>query len=64
MQKKKKKTHTHAFQSLFKKVAGFIKKKQEHRCFPVKFAKLLRTPILKNICKQLFLKNSTGAEEI
>ena len=25
------------------------------RCFPVKFPKFLRTPILKNICKRLFL---------
>ena len=26
-----------------------------HRCFPVKFAKFLRTSILKNICEQLLL---------
>ena len=29
--------------------------KLQHRCFPVKFAKLLRTPILKNIWKRLLL---------
>ena len=28
---------------------NFIKKRLQHRCFPVKFEKLLRTPILKNI---------------
>ena len=43
----------------FKKAAGlkacdFIKKR--HRCFPVKFTKFLRTPILKNICGRLLLK--------
>ena len=31
----------------------FIKKRLRHRCFPVKFAKFLRTPILKNICERL-----------
>ena len=46
--------------SLFNKVAGpeacnFIKKKLQHRCFSVKFAKFLRTPILKNICERLLL---------
>ena len=25
----------------------------QHKCFPVKFAKVLRTPFLKNICKRL-----------
>ena len=29
--------------------------KPQHKCFPVKFAKFLRTPILKNICKWLLL---------
>ena len=47
--------------SLFTKVAGlkvcsFIKKRLQHRCFPVNIAKFLRTPILKNICKWLPLK--------
>ena len=45
-------------ESLFNKVAGlktcnFIKKRQ--RCFPVEFAKFLRTPILKNSCERLLL---------
>ena len=45
----------------FNKVAGlelasFSKKRLQHECFPVKFAKLLRIPILKNICKQLPLE--------
>ena len=35
---------------------GFRKKETPtHRCFPVKFAKFLRTLILKNICKWLLL---------
>ena len=32
------------------KVCNFIKKRLQHRYFPVKFAKFLRTPISKNIC--------------
>ena len=44
----------------FNKVAGlrafnFIKKKFQCNCFPVEFAKLLRTPIFKNICERLLL---------
>ena len=31
----------------------FFIKRLQHKYFPVKFAKLLRTPILKNICKRL-----------
>ena len=47
-------------QSLFNNVAGlqacnFIKKILQHRCFPMKFAKFLRTPILKNIFERLLL---------
>ena len=43
-------------ESRFKKVAGlqacnFIKNRPQHRCFPVKIAKFLRLPILKNICE-------------
>ena len=34
-------------------LASFYKKRLQHKCFPVKFAKLLKTPILKNICKRL-----------
>ena len=38
-------------ESLFNKAAGpkacnFIKKRLQHRCFPVKFSKILRIPIL------------------
>ena len=32
---------------------NFIKKKLQYRCFPVKFVKLLRISISKNICKRL-----------
>ena len=47
-------------ESVFNKVAGlracnFVKKKFQHRYFPVKFAKFLRTPILNNIWGQLLL---------
>ena len=46
---------------LLSQVAGLntcniIKKRLQHSCFPVKFAKLLRTPMLKNICEQLLLE--------
>ena len=37
---------------------NFIKKRLQHRCFPMKFAKFLRIPILKNICERLLLKIS------
>ena len=37
------------------KACNFVKKRLQHRCFPVKFSKFLRTPILKNICEQLLL---------
>ena len=37
------------------KACNFIKKRLQHRCFPVNIAKFLRTPILKNICKPLLL---------
>ena len=41
-------------ESLFNEVAGlqvcnFIKKRLQHWCFPMNIAKVLRTPILKNI---------------
>ena len=38
---------------------NFIKKRLQHSCFPVNIAKFLRTPILKNICKQLPFKHLT-----
>ena len=34
---------------------NFFKKRLQHRCFPVKLAKFLRTPILNNICQRLLL---------
>ena len=37
------------------KACNIIKKRLQHRCFPVKYAKFLRTPILKNICERLSL---------
>ena len=53
-------------ESLFNKVAGlqgnYIKKRIQHRCFPMNNAKYLRTPILKNICVRLllvFFKNNS-----
>ena len=39
----------------------FLIKLFQHRCFPVNMAKLLRTPILKNICEQLLLMSSSTA---
>ena len=47
-------------ESLFNKVAGprtrnFIKKRLQHKYFPVKFEKFLRTSILKNIFGRLLL---------
>ena len=51
--------------SLFNKVAdlkvwNFIKKKFQHRCFPVNIAKFLKSLILKNICEQLHLSMVNG----
>ena len=51
---------TPVLESLFNNVEGlqacnFIKKIFQHWCFPMKFAKFLRTPILKNICERLLL---------
>ena len=47
---------------LFSEVAGsglrvckFIKKRLQHRCFPVNIAKCLRTPLLQNTSGWLFL---------
>ena len=38
---------------LIKSVKNFVKKRLQHSCSPVKFAKFLRTPILKNKCERL-----------
>ena len=53
-------TGKHLCLCLFNKVAGlkscnFIKKRLQHRCFPVNIVKFLRIPILKNIYERLFL---------
>ena len=36
--------------------SNFIKQRLQHSYFPVKFAKFLRTPILKNICERILLQ--------
>ena len=48
------------YNSLFNKDAdlktgNFVKRRLQYRCFPVKFSKFLKTPILKNICERLLL---------
>ena len=49
-------TGKHLCYSLFLKLFfNFIKQRLQHRCFPVKFTKCLRTPILKKICERLLL---------
>ena len=50
-------TGKHLCQSLFfNKVAALLIKRLWHRCFPVNFAKFLRTPFLQNTSGQLLLK--------
>ena len=49
-------------ESIFRKLPGlqackFIKKKPQHRCFPVNIAKYLRTLILMNIYEWLLLSH-------
>ena len=64
---------TPLLENLFNKFVGlqiynFIKKRLQHRCFPLKFARFLRTPILKIGCindtfcstKTLFLRFCHG----
>ena len=51
---------TSTLESVFSKVAGLracdvVKNKLRHGCFPVRFAKFFRIPILKNICRRLLL---------
>ena len=57
---------TPVLESLFKKVAGlqacnFIKKRSQHRCFPMNIAKLLRLTILKSIGKRLLFNCFNGS---
>ena len=49
-------TEKHLCWSLF--LIKIIKKRLQHRCFPVKFADFLTTTISKNICKRLLLSIS------
>ena len=51
---------TPVLEFLFYKVASLqpsnvVKKRLLHRCFPMKYDKFLKTPILKNFCERLFL---------
>ena len=39
-----------------RKTSKFIKKRIQHRCFPVNIAKFLLTPVFKDICVWLVLK--------
>ena len=53
-------------ESPFNKIAclkawNIIKKIVQHSGFPVNFAKFLRTPSLKNICKRLLLETVNSA---
>ena len=65
-------------ESLFNKAAGLrsgtlVKKRLQHRCFPVSITKFLRIPIFENICewlslyfriyKKKFLKNEKMANQ-
>ena len=43
-------------QSCRSSVCKLFRKRMQNKCFPVKFVKLLRTPTLKNISKQLLLE--------
>ena len=57
---------TPVLESLFKKIAGlkacnFIKKRRQHRCFPVNIAKFLRLHISKNICEPLLFDCFNGS---
>ena len=43
---------------------NFIKKRLQHRFFPVNIMKILRTPALENICERLFERFPTWASNI
>ena len=40
---------------MYHQACNFIKKRLQHRCFPVSIVKCLREPYLQNICERLFL---------
>ena len=51
-------TKTPALESLFNKVTGlktciFTKRRHQRKCFLAKFSKILRAPVLKNICERV-----------
>ena len=48
--------------SLFN-VAGLMAKETPKKCFPVKFAKFLRTPVLKNIFERLLRQTQQTVRE-
>ena len=43
---------------------NFIKNGLHQRCFPVKFAKFLRRPILKNTCERLLLNRKSVLQKL
>ena len=43
---------------------NFIKKRLQHRFFPVNIAKILKAPVLQNICEQLFEPPPTWASNV
>ena len=48
-------TGKHLCHTFFNKVAALLKKRQWHRCYPVKFEKFLRTPLVQNMSGRLVL---------
>ena len=40
---------------------NFVKKRVQHRCFPVNIAEFLKTPILRNVCERLRLTHLPGS---
>ena len=41
---------------------NFIKKRLQHRCFPVNIPKFIRTYLFQNICKRLLLSVGIGVD--
>ena len=39
-----------------RQASNVIKKRLEHRCFPVNIVKLIRTPILKNFYERIWIE--------
>ena len=52
-------TGKHLCQSHFFNKVALLKKRLRHRCFPVNFAKFLRTPFLQNTFGRLLLNEDT-----